>query len=63
MKTIKLFLLLLIFLQISCKSQTQKINELSFVASRDTIDISHIEPVINAKSNYVALMPFGLIKN
>ena len=62
MKTPKLFFLLLLFLQFSCKSQTTKINGLSFVASRDKIDTTHINSVLKAQSNYVALMPFGFIK-
>jgi hypothetical protein len=62
MKTLKLFFLLLLFLQFSCKSQTTKINGLSFVASRDKIDSTHINSVLKAQSNYVALMPFGFIK-
>jgi hypothetical protein len=63
MKTLKLLILFLIFLQFSCNSQTRKINGLSFVASRDTIDASHITPVIKAQSNYVALMPYSFIRN
>jgi hypothetical protein len=63
MKTKYFFLFGLILLQFSCKSQTKKINGLSFVASRDTIDATHIAPVIKAQSNYVALMPFGFIKD
>ncbi|UAM98448.1 glycoside hydrolase [Polaribacter litorisediminis] len=62
MKTKYFFLFGLILLQLSCKSQTKKINGLSFVASRDTIDATHIAPVIKAQSNYVALMPFGFIR-
>ncbi|MCG1036144.1 glycoside hydrolase family 113 [Polaribacter sargassicola] len=63
MKTQKLLLLALIFLQISCKSQTKKINGLSFVASRDKIDTTHTNSVLRAQSNYVALMPFGFIRD
>ena len=63
MKTNKLFFILLIFIQVSCKSQTKKINGISFVASRDTISAKHISPVIKAQGNYVALMPFGFIKD
>ncbi len=63
MKTQKLLFFLTIFLQFSCNSQTQKINGLSFVASRDTINASHITPVIKAQSNYVALMPYSYIIN
>ena len=62
MKTTKLLFLLLIFLQVSCKSQTKKINGLSFVASRDKIDTTHTNPVLKVQSNYVALMPFGFIR-
>lgn len=57
------FFLLLLCLQLSCKSHTQKINGLSFVASRDSIHETHVKPVLNIKSNYVALMPFGFIKD
>lgn len=59
----KIFLLLLLqFIIFSCKSQNKKINGVSFVASRDSINNNHIVPVLNAKSNYVALMPFGFIR-
>ena len=62
MKITKLLFLLLIFLQLSCKSQIKKINGLSFVASRDKIDTTHTNSVLKVRSNYVALMPFGSIK-
>jgi hypothetical protein len=62
MKTNNLFLFGLILIHFCCTSQTKKINGLSFVASRDTIDVTHIAPVIKVQSNYVALMPFGFIK-
>ena len=63
MKTNKLFFILLILIQVSCKSQTKKINGISFVASRDSISTKHISPVIKAQGNYVALMPFGFIRD
>lgn len=63
MKTIKLLLISVIFLQWSCKSQTQKINGVSFVASRDSINTLHTKPVINVNANYAALMPFGFIRD
>ncbi len=63
MKTQKLLLLFLIFLQISCNSQEKKINGLSFVASSGAINQTHINPVQKAFANYVALMPFASIKN
>jgi len=62
MKITKLLFLAFIFLQLSCKSQTKKINGLSFVASRDKIDTTHTNSVLKAQSNYVALMPFGFIR-
>ncbi len=62
MKVKNLLLLGLILVQFSCKSQTKKFNGVSFVASRDTIKDSHIQPVLKAQSNSVALMPFGFIK-
>ncbi|WP_341221004.1 glycoside hydrolase family 113 [Polaribacter atrinae] len=63
MKTYKLLFLLLIFIQLSCNSQQKKINGLSFVASRDKIDTTHTNSVLRAQSNYVALMPFGFIRD
>ncbi|ARV06508.1 glycoside hydrolase [Polaribacter sp. SA4-10] len=60
---IQKFLLLFLLLQFSCKSQTKKINGISFVASRDSIKANHIKPVIMAQGNYVSLMPFGFIKD
>ncbi|MFY9243348.1 MAG: glycoside hydrolase [Polaribacter sp.] len=63
MKTKTLLLAAIILLQISCTSQTKKINGLSFVASRDTIDAKHINPAIKVNSNYVALMPYSYIRD
>ena len=37
-------------------------NGVSFVASRDAIISKHVNPVLKVQSNYVALMPFGFIK-
>ncbi len=45
-----------------CQSQPDKINGVSFVASRDQIDSVHIDPVVNLGANYAAIMPFGFIK-
>ena len=61
MKITKLFLICLLCL--SCKSQTKKINGLSFVASPEKINKEHVAPVLKVSANYVALMPFGFIKN
>lgn len=58
---------LLIFCSIltiqSCKTQTKKINGISFVASREVINNTHINPVINVNANYAAIMPFGFIRD
>lgn len=62
MKTVKLLILFLIIIQ-SSFGQAKKINGVSFVASRDTINELHISPVINVNANYVAVMPFGFIKD
>ena len=59
MKIDKLLFILFFFIQISCNSQTQKINGLSFVSSRDSINDSHVNPAKNTNANYVSLMPFG----
>ncbi|KAB1160677.1 glycoside hydrolase [Tenacibaculum aiptasiae] len=61
MKIYKLLLIYLICL--SCKSQTKKINGISFVASPEKISHEHVSPLIKASANYVALMPFGFIKD
>lgn len=58
----KSFFLLIYFQLIFC-ANSQKYNGVSFVASRDRIDKTHIQPVLNINSNSVALMPFGFIKS
>ncbi|WP_298766311.1 glycoside hydrolase [uncultured Polaribacter sp.] len=63
MKINKGLLFFLVTLCISCKSQTKKINGISFVASRDSINTKHITPVLKAQSNYVALMPYSYIRD
>jgi hypothetical protein len=62
MKTKYLLIAVTVFTQISCNSQLKKINGLSFVASKDTLDASHTKPVIKVHSNFVALMPFGFMR-
>jgi hypothetical protein len=61
MKQLQL-LFLIVITSFSCQTQTKKINGVSFVASRDSISYKHINPVLQVQSNYVALMPFGFIK-
>lgn len=63
----KHFLLLcMILLLVSCSMtlpKTEKINGVSFVASRDSISEKHTKPVVNLNANYAAIMPFGFIKS
>jgi len=42
---------------------SKKINGVSFVASRDTLNQKHIDPIIHLNANYAAIMPFGFIKD
>ena len=53
----------LILIQFSCVGQQQKINGISFVASRSAIDAKHVKPVLAVNGNYVALMPFGFFRD
>jgi hypothetical protein len=57
----------LIFLSIlciqSCKTQTNKIKGVSFVASREAVNEAHITPLVNVNANYAAVMPFGFMRN
>ena len=43
--------------------KTSKINGVSFVAARDAVDTTHINPVVNVAANYAAIMPFGFIRD
>ncbi|KPM32702.1 Glycoside hydrolase [Croceitalea dokdonensis DOKDO 023] len=57
-------LLFLCLLQFSCSSQvTEKINGVSFVASREKVQQEHIDPVVAVNANYAAVMPFGFIRS
>ena len=59
---IKLLILLLTCAQ-SCAAQTNKINGVSFVASREAIKTNHVKTVVDLNANYAAVMPFGFIKD
>jgi hypothetical protein len=63
MKKNNVLLILLFIVSLSGASQTKKINGVSFVASRDSINDKHITPVLKVQSNYVALMPYSFIRN
>ncbi|RIA08662.1 hypothetical protein OE09_0482 [Flavobacteriaceae bacterium MAR_2010_72] len=55
-----------IFLVSSCAMTSvapKKINGVSFVASRDSINDLHVKPVLNVNANYAAIMPFGFIRD
>ncbi|WP_370214227.1 glycoside hydrolase family 113, partial [Mesoflavibacter profundi] len=59
-------LLCMVLLLVSCSMtspKTEKINGVSFVASRDSISEEHTKPVVNLNANYAAIMPFGFIKS
>lgn len=57
-----LSILICVVLFQSCTSQIEKINGVSFVASRDSISEKHVKPVKNIHANYASLMPFALLK-
>lgn len=64
MKRLGLLFLCLLQFQFSCKSQIdEKINGVSFVASRDKISQTHVDPVVKVNANYAAIMPFGFIRS
>ncbi|GAA4805285.1 hypothetical protein [Litoribaculum gwangyangense] len=44
-------------------AKKEKINGVSFVAARDSINDVHINPVLNLNANYAAIMPFGFIRD
>ena len=60
----KLGLLFLCLLQFSCNSQKkEKINGVSFVGSREKVDQTHVDPVLQVNANYAAVMPFGFTRD
>ena len=62
----KKILFLIVFLMLclsSCSGQVSKINGISFVASNEAISDKHITPITKIHANYVAIMPFGFIKD
>ncbi|MCF6296202.1 MAG: glycoside hydrolase [Flavobacteriaceae bacterium] len=63
MKTYKLLIIFLFLIIQFGFGQTEKINGVSFVASREPINEKHVNPVINVNANYAAIMPFGFIRN
>ena len=56
-------LLVLCFLQFSCASQKfEKINGVSFVASREKVGQHQVQEILNINANNAAVMPFGFIR-
>ncbi len=45
------------------RADAQKINGLSFVASRDSVKPVHVQSVRNMNANWTALMPFSVLPN
>ena len=54
----------LVFLD-SCATtfDDKKFNGISLVASRDSLNMEHLEPIINLNANSVALMPYAFMRN
>jgi len=64
MKTLVFFIVLLVCSIQSCTAPLyNKINGVSFVASREPISKADVQQLVNINSNYVALMPFGFMGN
>ncbi|SNY94521.1 glycoside hydrolase family 113 [Flagellimonas pacifica] len=60
----RLGLLCLCLFQLSCISQNaEKINGVSFVGSREKVSQEHVDPILDVKANYAAVMPFGFARH
>ena len=66
MRAIFRFLYFAMFCSIlSCSAtleKQEKINGVSFVASREAIDDKNVSPIIKLNANYASVMPFGFIR-
>ena len=59
----KLILLLILMLQAyACSVSRNKINGVSFVASKEAVRHQNIKPIVKLHANYAAIMPFGFIR-
>lgn len=56
------FLVLFVFVVKASFVNAQKINGISFVASRDKATQENVQPVVRLGANYAAVMPFGFIR-
>lgn len=64
--THSIFIILLGLLLLGCQAQsfvTEKIDGVSYVASRDSIKARHLQPLVDLGVNYAAVMPFGFIRS
>lgn len=62
----QVFCLIAFCFMLSCSATIErfdKINGVSYVASRDSIDQHDIEPLLKLNANYAAVMPFGFVKD
>jgi len=60
----KIGLLFLFMVQLSCQSQeVEKVNGVSFVASRNKATQKSVNPVLNVNASHAAVMPFGFIRS
>ena len=56
--------ILICLIQLGCKSQyTAKIKGVSFVGARDKVTQKHVASLIDLNADYVAVMPFGFIRD
>lgn len=60
-RILKLVVILCICSTSFAQKGVSKINGISFVSNRSSVDISHINPVKKVQANYAAVMPFGFI--
>ncbi|WP_047550741.1 glycoside hydrolase family 113 [Psychroserpens sp. Hel_I_66] len=64
MRIFSIFCMVLLFNGCAMSSlPSETINGVSFVASRDVVDETHTNPVVNVGANYAAIMPFGFLKS
>ena len=59
----KLFFLWVLVFASCASSKFEKVNGVSFVASREEVSDRHIAPVLDVHANYAAIMPFGFIQD
>lgn len=64
MKSLISFLICLLLASCAmAPTNTPKFNGVSFVGTRNPIDIEHVEPLININATHAAVMPFGFMRD